>query len=216
MMEIVRAQRDLAEVASGVLMSSLEGCLRRKPRVALALSGGRTPWVVFRLLAKADLDWSRVDVYQVDERVAPAEDPARNLEGLRDSLLDHVPAKVFPMPVEERDLELAAQRYGDALPDLLDIVHLGLGDDGHTASLVPDDPVLDVSDRLVAVTQPYRGYRRMTFTFAALERADQIVWIVAGPGKARVLSRLIAADPTIPAGRVPQSRAVVVTDAPSG
>jgi 6-phosphogluconolactonase len=211
-MEIIRAQRDLVEVASGVLRSALEGCLRRKARVALALSGGQTPWAVFRLLAKAELDWSRVDVYQVDERIAPTGDPARNLQGLRDALLDHVPAKVFPMPVEESDLESAAERYENTLPDLLDIVHLGLGDDGHTASLVPGDPVLDVSDRLVAVTRPYRGHRRMTFTFAALERADKIVWIVAGADKAGVLSRLIAADPGIPAGRVPQSRAVLVTD----
>jgi 6-phosphogluconolactonase/glucosamine-6-phosphate isomerase/deaminase len=120
------------------------------------------------------------------------------------------------MPIEERNLELAAERYGNALPELLDIVHLGLGDDGHTASLVPGDPVLDVSGRLVAVTQPYRGYRRMTFTFPAFERADKIVWIVAGADKARVLSRLIAADRGIPAGRVPQARAVLVTDTPSG
>jgi 6-phosphogluconolactonase len=216
MIEIIRAQHDLAEVASGVLMSALKRCLRQRPRVALALSGGRTPWTSFRLLAKAELDWSRVDVYQVDERIAPAHDRARNLEGLRDALLDHVPARVFPMPIEERNLELAAERYGNALPELLDIVHLGLGDDGHTASLVPGDPVLDVSGRLVAVTQPYRGYRRMTFTFPAFERADKIVWIVAGADKARVLSRLIAADRGIPAGRVPQARAVLVTDTPSG
>lgn len=212
MIEVVRAQRDLARVAAGVLTEELERCLARKPRVAMALSGGRTPWAVFRWLAQAELDWRRVDIYQVDERIAASGDSARNIEGLRESLLDRVPARVFPMPVEEPDLDAAAARYGQSLPRVLDIIHLGLGADGHTASLLPGDPVLDVSDRLVAVTKPHYGFRRMTLTFPAFERAGEIVWIVAGSDKSAVARRLLVADPTIPAGRIPQERAVLVTD----
>jgi 6-phosphogluconolactonase/glucosamine-6-phosphate isomerase/deaminase len=116
------------------------------------------------------------------------------------------------MPVEAPNLEAAAHGYSQELPEILDVVHLGLGDDGHTASLVPGDPVLDVDDRAVAITEPYRGHRRMTLTYPALGRAVAIVWIVAGTDKAPMVERLLAADPTIPAGRVPQDRAILVTN----
>lgn len=215
-MQVVRAEADLPEAAAAVLGRSLRGALGRKPRVSLALSGGTTPWAVFELLARVDLDWSRVDIYQVDERLAPAADPDRNLVGLATALLDHVPASVHPMPVEASDVEEAAERYAAGLPEALDVVHLGLGEDGHTASLVPGDSVLDVADRQVAVTQPYDGHRRMTLTFPALERAEQIIWIVSGASKASVVERLLAADPTIPAGRVPQNRAVLIIDGLAG
>ncbi len=210
-MRIIVAGSDLVEVASGVLAGALHECLEQGDRVSLALSGGRTPWPVFRSLAETKLDWARVDVYQVDERVAPEGDPARNLTGLREALLDRVPVTVHPMPVNEPDLEAAAERYAASLPPVLDIVHLGLGVDGHTASLVPDDPVLE-TDRTVAMTQLYEGRARMTLTFPALERAARIVWIVAGADKAPMLTRLRAADPSIPAGRVSQARALLVTD----
>ena len=210
-MRIIVAGSDLVEVASGVLAGALHECLEQSDRVSLALSGGRTPWPVFRSLAETKLDWARVDVYQVDERVAPEGDPARNLTGLREALLDRVPVTVHPMPVNEPDLEAAAERYAASLPPVLDIVHLGLGVDGHTASLVPDDPVLE-TDRTVATTQVYQGRARMTLTFPALERAARIVWIVAGADKAPMLTRLSAADPSIPAGRVSQARALLVTE----
>ncbi len=167
---------------------------------------------VFRSLAQTDLEWDRVDIYQVDERVAPAGDPARNLTGLTTALLDHVPTTVYPMPVEEPNLETAADRYAAELPEVLDVVHLGLGDDGHTASLVPGDPALDVTDRRVAVTNPYRGHRRMTLTLPAFERVGSILWIVGGADKTSMVERLLAADPTIPAGRVPQKRALLITN----
>ena len=211
-MQVVRAGADLTEVASGMLVRSLMDHLRDKARVSLALSGGRTPWSILSSLARTELEWNRVDIYQVDERVAPDADLARNLTGLTSALLEHIPATVYPMPVQGPDLEAAADRYAEKLPEVLDIVHLGLGDDGHTASLVPGDPVLDVVDRRVAVTRPYQGHRRMTLTFPAFERVGSIIWIVAGADKASMVERLLAADPTIPAGRVPQKRAVLVTN----
>lgn len=211
-MEVIRAGPDLTEAAAGVLLRALQERLQDRARVSLALSGGRTPWPILRSLAQTGLEWNRVDIYQVDERVAPANDPARNLTELTTALLDHVPATVYPMPVEGSDLEAAADRYAAELPEVIDVVHLGLGDDGHTASLVPGDPVLDVADRRVAVTKPYKGHRRMTLTFPAFERVGSILWIVAGADKTSMVERLLAADPTIPAGRVPQKRAVLITN----
>ena len=211
-MKVVRAGAQLDEAAADALARPLLAALRHKPRASLALSGGTTPWPALRTLALADIDWSRIDVYQVDERLAPPGDPARNLVGLAATLLDHVPASIHPMPVEASDIKQAAEQYGSSLPASLDVVHLGLGDDGHTASLVPGDPVLDAADRPVALTQPYRGHRRMTLTFPALDRAGAIIWIVSGASKASMVERLLASDPTIPAGRVAQERAVLVTD----
>jgi 6-phosphogluconolactonase len=212
-MQVFRVGPDLTDAATGLLARSLADRLLEKQRVSLALSGGQTPWPILKSLAGEDLDWNRVDIYQVDERVAPAGDAVRNLTGLASSLLDHVPATVYPMPVEESDLEAAAARYTAHLPRILDVVHLGLGDDGHTASLVPGDPVLDLIDRSVAITEPYRGHRRMTLTFRALEHAASIVWIVVGAGKAPMVKRLLQADTGIPAGRVPQDHALLVTNA---
>ena len=211
-MQVVRAGSDLTEVATEVLIGALSGSLDANGRASLAVSGGRTPWPILSAMSRTDLDWPHLDVYQVDERVAPAGDPSRNLTGLVTALLDHVPAVVYPMPVEAPDLEAAAHAYSQELPEILDVVHLGLGDDGHTASLVPGDPVLDIDDRAVAITEPYRGHRRMTLTYPALERAAAIVWIVAGTDKASMVERLLAADPTIPAGRVAQDRAILVTN----
>ncbi len=208
----IRAGSELVERAAEALAVALDARLREQPRVSLALSGGRTPWPVFRRLADAAIDWGRVDVYQVDERVAPSGDPARNLTGLREALLDHVTATVYPMPVEEPDLSVAALQYAASLPPRLSVVHLGLGDDGHTASLVPGDPVLEVADRLVAVTAPYRGHRRMTLTLPALNAAAVVVWVVSEAGKTEMLEKLRAADPRIPAGRVAQAHALLITD----
>lgn len=211
-MREIRAGTHLVRTASAVLADALTTKLDHQPRVSLAVSGGRTPWPVFRELADASLDWSRVDVYQVDERVAPYGDAARNLTGLREVLLDRVSATGHPMPVDSDDLVAAAGRYAELLPRTLDVVQLGLGDDGHTASLVPGDPVLAVTEALVAITEPYRGHRRMTLTFPALERASSIVWIAGSSGKQDMLERLRAGDPSIPAGRVPRGHALLVTD----
>jgi 6-phosphogluconolactonase len=211
-MRDIRAGSELVERATQVLSEALEAHLRQRPRVSFAVSGGRTPWPVFRQLAEASIEWSRVDIYQVDERVAPAGHLARNLSGLNETLLELVPATAHPMPVEGDDLDAATAHYASELPERLDVVHLGLGDDGHTASLVPGDPVLEVADRRVAITHPYRGHCRMTLTYPALNAARTIVWIVSGADKAAMLRRLRDADPTIPAGRISQDHAILITD----
>lgn len=162
--------------------------------------------------AETPSDGDSVDLYQVDERVAPLHDPARNRTGLTESLLERVPAAFHAMPVESHDLVAAADSYASELPESLDVIHLGLGDDGHTASLVPGDAAVLVEDRDVAVTDRYRGHRRMTLTRAALNRAGLLVWIVAGTDKAEMVERLVAGDPTTPAGLVSQDRAVLITD----
>ncbi|MEM9038171.1 MAG: 6-phosphogluconolactonase [Actinomycetota bacterium] len=210
-MELVRSSM-VVDAGAATFEAALREALDRGERASLALSGGSSPWPVLEALASSDLPWDRIDVFQVDERVAPDGDDARNLTGLRRVLIDHVPATLHPMPVTEDDLTAAAAAYAARLPATIDVVHLGLGDDGHTASLVPADPVLDVVDRTVAVTEPYRGHRRMTLTYPALHRAGRIIWYVAGAGKEHMLSRLVATDPEIPAGRVAADRATVVTD----
>jgi 6-phosphogluconolactonase len=176
-----------------------------------AVSGGHTPWAMFTELADEEVPWQQVRLFQVDERAAADGDPDRNLTHLRDSLRG-APARVSAMPVTEPDLDAAAAAYGAGLPDRFDLVHLGLGPDGHTASLVPGDPVLEVTDRLVAVTGVYQGHRRMTLTYPALARADQLLWLVTGADKKVPLDQLLAGDRSIPAGRVEAARSLVLAD----
>ena len=183
-----------------------------RDRFAFAVSGGRTPWAMFADLA-GRMPWNKVTVYQVDERVAPDSDPDRNLTQLMRSLPPEGAADVRAMPVGAADLERAADDYASALPQSLDLVHLGLGPDGHTASLIPGDPVLDVTERDVAITREYQGRRRMTLTYPPLERARQILWLVTGEDKVDALSRLRDGDRSIPAGRVRSEYALVVADA---
>ncbi|MEO1061148.1 MAG: 6-phosphogluconolactonase [Actinomycetota bacterium] len=208
----LRTSPDVVSAAADELVSALESRLAVAERCSLAISGGSSPGPVFERLADARLDWERVDVFQVDERIAPDGDSARNLTGQRAALLDRVPCRSFPMPVTADDLVAAAGRYADLLPDELDVVHLGLGDDGHTASLVPGDPAVHVVDTTVTITGDYRGHRRMTLTYPALHRAKRIVWFAPGEAKRPMLERLRSADPTIPGGRVAADRAVLVTD----
>jgi 6-phosphogluconolactonase len=181
-------------------------------RFTFAVSGGKTPWAMFAELASEDMPWADTELFQVDERVAPEGDPDRNLTNLLASIKD-APARVHPMPVNDADLAAAAASYATVLPQSFDLVHLGLGPDGHTASLVPGDPVLDVTDALVAVTQPYQGHQRMTLTYPALTRADQLLWLIAGADKRDPLAKLLAGDQSIPAGRVLATSSLVLADA---
>jgi 6-phosphogluconolactonase len=180
-------------------------------RFHFAVSGGHTPWAMFAELASETVPWDAVVIYQVDERVAPPDDPDRNLAHLHQAL-GPAPAQVRAMPVNEPDLAAAAAAYAASLPGHFDLVHLGLGPDGHTASLVPGDPVLSVTDRLVALTQPYQGRMRMTLTYPALARARQILWLVTGEDKKDPLAKLLAGDTTIPAGRVQAGASLVMAD----
>jgi 6-phosphogluconolactonase/glucosamine-6-phosphate isomerase/deaminase len=160
-------------------------------------------------------------VAQVDERVAPAGHPDRNLTHLRESLLEHAPLRaeqIYAMPVEASDLEAAASRYAQTLrgiagsPPVFDLVHLGLGPDGHTASLVPGDPVLDVTDADIAPTGVYQGRRRMTLTYPMINRSRRILWLVTGKDKVGMLMRLRDGDSSIPAGRIVRNNASVIAD----
>jgi 6-phosphogluconolactonase len=224
--EIVRVEaladpEAVARTAAAFTAGEARAAIAARGRFIMAVSGGRTPWTMLRALADQPLPWSDVHVVQVDERVAPAGHPDRNLTHLRESLLEHCPLppeQVHPMAVESANLESASEQYATTLaqmagaPVVLDLVHLGLGPDGHTASLVPGDPVLDVTDTDVAVTGVYQGRRRMTLTYPILNRARRIVWLVTGREKAEMLARLNDSDRSIPAGRVRQQTAVVLAD----
>jgi 6-phosphogluconolactonase len=201
----------VAANAAGYVARLARAAVSDRGRFTFAVSGGHTPWAMFAKLKDEDVPWADVELFQVDERVAPDGDPDRNLTHLRESI-GGAPARVHPMPVTDPDLEAAAAAYATVLPQRFDLVHLGLGPDGHTASLVPGDPVLDVTDVLVAATQPYQGHRRMTLTYPALARADQLLWLISGADKRDALAKLLAGDESIPAGRVLASRSLIMAD----
>lgn len=211
----------VAEAAAALIAAEARRAVAERGRFVVAVSGGHTPWAMLRALASMDPPWSGVHCVQVDERVAPPGDPERNLTHLRESLLGRSPLPpehLHAMPVELPDLDAAAAGYAEVLrglagsPPVLDLVHLGLGPDGHTASLVPGDPVLEVSDRDVALAGPYQGRRRMTLAYPMIDRARRILWVVTGAEKAPMLRRLRDGDRSIPAGRVRQDHAVVLAD----
>jgi len=211
----------VARKAAAIIADEARRAVAARGRFVVAVSGGKTPWLMLHDLANEDVPWNDTHLVQVDERVAPAEHPERNLTHLRESLLSWAPLRpgqVHAMPVESQDLDAAASQYARTLveiagsPPLLDLVHLGLGPDGHTASLVPGDPVLSVLDRDVALTGSYQGRRRMTLTYPVINRSRRILWVVTGEEKAPALRRLLDADHSIPAGRVEQERGQVLAD----
>jgi 6-phosphogluconolactonase len=220
--EMLAGADAVAKEAAGVIAQEAWLAVTARGRFVIAVSGGHTPWLMLRALAAEQMPWDRIHLVQVDERIAPAGHPDRNLTHLRESLLDRVPLRsrqIHAMPVEAFDLEWAASRYVAALhrvagsPPVLDLVHLGLGPDGHTASLVPGDAVLDVVDRDVAVTGPYQGRRRMTLTYPIINRSRLILWVVSGTDKFEMLNRLRAGDKSIPAGRVRSENSLLLADA---
>jgi 6-phosphogluconolactonase len=219
--EVLTDSDAVAMKAAKVIAAEASTAVAARGRFIMAISGGHTPWQMLQALADEAVPWRQLHVVQVDERVAPAGDPARNLTHLRESLLEHAPlppGQIHAMPVEEEDLEAAAASYARLIqqiagtPPVLDLAHLGLGPDGHTASLVPGDPVLDVTDRDVALTGIYQERRRMTLTYPLLNRSRRILWLVTGPEKAQMLARLQSGDDSIPAGRIRQDAALVLAD----
>jgi len=210
----------VAREAAKVIAAEARAAVAARGKFVLAVSGGRTPWQMLRDLADESVPWAQVQVVQVDERVAPAGHADRNLTHLRESLA-HAPLRdeqIHAMPVEETDFAAAAAIYARTLaqlagvPPVLDLVHLGLGADGHTASLVPGDAAMDVADRDVALTGIYQQRRRMTLTYPLINRARKILWVVTGAEKAEMLARLRAGDVSIPAGRIVPARALVLAD----
>jgi 6-phosphogluconolactonase len=220
-LEVFDDADSVAKAGAAAVAADARAAIASQGRFAFAVSGGRTPWIMLRALAAEDVPWAGVHIFQVDERVAPAGDPDRNLTHLSESLGANAPvhlAQIHAMPVESSDLLAAAAQYSltlqriAGLPPVLDLVHLGLGPDGHTASLVPKDPVLEIVDADVALTGIYQGRRRMTLTYPALNRARRVLWLITGSEKAGILRRLWDGDESIPAGRVRRDAALVLAD----
>ena len=220
--EVLLDAESVARRAAEFIAAEARAAVSARGRFALAVSGGHTPWQMLRVLATQDVPWNGVHLFQVDERVAPTGDPDRNWTHIVDSLLGSVALprqQLHPMPVEDLDLAAAAGRYATELtsvagaPPVLDLVHLGLGPDGHTASLTPGDPALENTRDAVTTTRPYQCHQRMTLTYPTLDRAHQILWLVTGAEKQAMLAKLRAGDRSIPAGRVASERALILADA---
>jgi len=213
-LEVCADEKAAARRAAELIAADGDGAAGARARFAFAMSGGRSPWAMLAILGELEaMPWQQTDLFQVDERVASPGSEDRNLTHMVLGLsMDHQTA-LKPMPVTQRDLEAAAREYESTLPERFDLVHLGLGPDGHTASLVPGDPVLEVSDRRVAITgTSYQGHERMTLTYPALNDARKVLWLVTGAEKREPLAQLLAGDESIPAGRVKNDSMIVVAD----
>jgi 6-phosphogluconolactonase len=211
----------VAQKAAALVAAEARTAVAARGAFLMAVSGGHSPWEMLRALAGEDVPWDAVHVVQVDERIAPAGDPDRNLTHLHESLVEHAPLRpdrIHAMPVESPNLQAACEEYARTLraiagsPPALDLVHLGLGPDGHTASLVPGDAVLEIKDADVALTGLYQGRRRMTLTYPILNRSRRVLWLVTGSEKAGMLARLRAGDVQIPAGRIRADHALILAD----
>ena len=227
--EVLENDDAVAKAAAGKIAAAAREAVAACGVFTLAVSGGKTPWAMLRDLASEEVPWSQVHVFQIDERIAPEGDSDRNLTHLHESLLAGdgkgapIPMEnIHAMPVNAADPEEGAREYAETLrsicgnPPTLDMAHLGLGPDGHTASLVPSDPVLQVADRDVALTDPvhlYQNRRRMTLTYPMINRSRQILWLATGAAKIPMLVKLRAADSLIPGGMISQHNALLLTDA---
>jgi 6-phosphogluconolactonase len=212
----------VAREAACFIAATARAAVAERGRFVMAVSGGKTPWIMLSHLTKEEVPWKNVYIFQVDERIAPSGSADRNLTHLQESLLSHVPLppeQIVAMPVEEIDSEASAKKYAHLIesttgfPALFDLVHLGLGPDGHTASLIPGDTVLNVIDRDVAITGVYQNHNRMTLTYPILNRSRKILWVVTGKEKTEALSHLLNRDASIPGGIVQQNQATLFADA---
>ncbi len=213
-LEVAGDEKAAARRAAEVIAAIGSAAVAEYNTFSLAMSGGRSPWAMLAILGELEaMPWAETELFQVDERIASPGSEDRNLTHMVLGLsMDHQ-AMLRPMPVTQRDLEKAAHDYENTLPDPLDCVHLGLGPDGHTASLVPGDAVLGATDRRVAITETaYQGHQRMTLTYPALATARKIVWLITGPDKVDALKKLLDGDTSIPAGRVENDDMVIVAD----
>jgi 6-phosphogluconolactonase len=213
-LEVVESDRAAARRAAELIAAAGQRAVADHGSFSFAMSGGRSPWAMLAILGDLEeMPWAETELFQVDERIASPGSEDRNLTHMVLGLsMDHQSA-LRPMPVTNRDLDAAAHEYDTSLPERIDLVHLGLGPDGHTASLVPGDPVLEVDDKRVSVTtNEYQGHRRMTLTYPALAEAREILWLVTGEEKRDPLQKLLAADPSIPAGRVRNGSMSIVAD----
>jgi len=220
-LEVLADAKRVAARAAAFIAEHARTAFEARGRFVIAVSGGHTAWVMLRMLGREEVPWGGVYVLQVDERIAPAGDPDRNFTHLKETLLEEAPlepGQIHAMPVESPDPLAAAAEYARTLeriagtPPVLDLVHLGLGPDGHTASLVPGDPVLQVVDRDVAITGFYQSRKRMTLTYPVINRARQILWVVTGGEKIKPLGQLLNADSSIPGGWIRRNQALVLAD----
>lgn len=219
--EVVGRSNSLPGRAAERVAAEIRCAVAERDQATVAFSGGETAAAMLSALAAYGLPWHKLHVFQTDEYAVTGSHPERQLGTLRTRLLAHVPVparNVHPMPVVDADLDAAAARYATTLaevcgdPPVLDLVHLSLSAEGHTASLVPGDPVVDVADCDVAATGPHRGMRRLTLTCPALNRARRLLWVVSGAEKADALGRLIQGDPDLAAARVVRDHAELMTD----
>lgn len=213
-LEVLADERAAARRAAELIAAAGAEAATARGAFAFAMSGGRSPWAMLAILGELEeMPWAQTELFQVDERIAAPGSEDRNLTHMILGLAIEHQHALRPMPVTQRDLEAAAGEYEAALPEPLDLVHLGLGPDGHTASLVPGDGVLEVTDRRVALTETaYQEHRRMTLTYPALDSAGQILWLVTGAEKREPLAKLLAGERSIPAGRVENGEMIVIAD----
>ena len=219
---VIASAEDAAHQAAEWLRGEIAHAATHRRRCRIALSGGRTPWRMLHDLRRLHVHWRGLDVFQVDERIVAAGDALRNARQIAELLIapDALsPDRFYPMPVEREPLSAGLADYAELLgshcgrPPVLDVVQLGLGADGHTASLLPDDPLLDDDAHDVAVSHVYQGTRRMTLTLRVLNGARHRLWLVTGADKAAALRALWDGDASLPAGRVRREAALVYADA---
>lgn len=196
---IVTSRAAFADTAAGWIADRIEMAARARGSVSVALAGGSTPAPVYARLARLPIPWQRVHLFFGDERRVPPDDPASNFRLVRETLLDALdtpPSAVHRMRGEDADGDAAAATYEAELPPILDLVILGIGEDGHTASLFPGSAaVRERRRRVVAVEGPSGGPARLTLTPVALAAARERLVLVRGAGKAPVVREIFRTPP---------------------